>query len=434
MKLLAKLMTLSMTQLDTAFRGNSQRNPPPTSIQYDQSFRTTLLQISQKLSAAFFLASTNSEKIESSLLDAPEKVKSAFNYLKKFKNSNRNAYFLLLPLNSLKETTDKTFDLSSQIVSQFSGLVQLTDAVIETVNSSKTEKEVQREAVIANLQSTQTEKTKIENELINIEKEINILKGEVRLHKTKVEAAIEELEQLKFKEKDESKCYWSWDQKDRLFVKMCPYRPDSSQIRDAEIAKESPLKLFELTLKQLDKKEIVAQGRKEIDNKLLIRMRKLLTEKEQLDADIQLLETSSAIAIPLAVDFRMLESSWLTFVGFCEGIQEGSTKSHTLVNETIQNPSSWNSNLSDVLAAQLNDTQENVSLLKTIANSYLEGYKQHLREIIADVEQMMTLRGNPRDLDRHLQEKCDVASSGIENFFQNNSQLREVDSRIVQKF
>ena len=434
--LLAQLMTLSMTQLDTGFRGTSQRNQPSTSIQYNQSFRTTLLQISQKLSNAFSLASRNSEKIVSSLLDAPEKVDEALGYLKKFKNSSRNAIFLVLPLKSLKDSTDSNFDLSNQIVSQLSGLVQLTDEFIETVNSSKTEKEEQRRVVIANLQSTDAEKTKIENEIKNIGKDIKHLKSEVQLYKTQVEAASTDLEQLKIDETDESQCYWSWNQEEKQDIKKCPYKPDSSQIQEAERAKEAPQKLFELAMRQLDQKEKVAQGRREKDNKLLIKMKKLSADKRQLEGDITLLETSNSLVIELLTNFRILENSWVPLVSFCEKIQETATESHTSVNRTIENPSSyWSSTLSDILALQLKDTKENLSLLKTIVYSYLEGYRQNIAEIVAEVEQMMTKRGNnPRELESRLLAKCNAASRRIENFFQSRySHLREVDSQVAQK-
>jgi copper chaperone CopZ len=425
-------MTSSMTQLDTAFRGNSQRNSS-ISIQYNQSFRTTILQISQKLSDAFFLASTNSEKIESILLDAPEKVGAALGYLKKFKNSSRNANFFELSLKRLKENTDQTFNLSSQIVSQFSELVRLTYEVLETVNASKTEKEEQRRDVIAKLQSTQTDKIKIEKELNNIEKEIKNLKGEVRLIKAKVEAATEDWNQLKMKEEDKSKCYWSWDQNEKRGVFNCPYRPESFQIQEAEGAKQATHELFQLTMRQLDRKENEAQNKREKDNKLLIRIRKLFGDLVQLNGDIKLLETSSAIVIPLVANFRMLERNWVTLAAFYKHLQEGVTKSHASVNETITNPSSWNDTLSDEIEEQLKETRENQSLLNTIIRSYLEGYRLYIREIVAEVEQMMTKKNDPNELGRRLLNKCDAASRGIQNYIQSNSQLLEVDSQIAQK-
>ncbi|XP_046633585.1 uncharacterized protein LOC124312992 isoform X2 [Daphnia pulicaria] len=430
--LLAQLMALSMSQIDTAFRGSSQRNQS-VSIQYNKSFRTTMLQISQKLNNALLLASTNSETIATSLLNAPGKLEEAFNYLKKFKNSSRNANFLILPLKSLKDTTDQTINLSSQVVSQLSGLVRLADEIIEAVDSSKTEKEQQREAVFARLQSTQTEKSKIENKTFVIEKVIEQLKREVRLHKMDSEIVIEDLKNLRSKANDESRCYWSFNQKEKLELYYCPYRPESTKIREAEKAKEAPQKLFESAMKRLDEKEELARDHREKDNKLLIRMKKLFADKGQLAGDIQLLEKSRTLFTGLVGNFTMLERSWASFAGICKDIQEGAAKSHATVVETIENPSRWNNTLSDKLAEQLKDTQENLSLLKTIVQSYLEGYARHIVEMVAEAEQMMTKRGHPQELERLLLRKCELASGEIQKFIQSNSQLREADSQIAQR-
>ncbi|XP_046633582.1 uncharacterized protein LOC124312989 [Daphnia pulicaria] len=430
--LLAQLMALSMSQIDTAFRGSSQRSQS-VSIQYNKSFRTTMQQISQKLNNALSQASTNSETIVTSLLNAPEKLEEAFNYLKKFKNSSRNANFLVLPLKSLKDTSDQTINLSNQVVSQLSGLVRLADEIIETVDSSKTEKVQQREAVLAKLQSAQTDKSIIENETFVIEKEIEQLKREVRLHKMDVEIAIEDLKNLRSKANDEFRCYWTFNQEEGLDLYICPYRPQSSKIREADKAKEEPQKLFESAMKRLAEKEKLARDRREKDNKLLITMKKLFADKGQIADDIQLLEKSRTLFTGLVGNFTMLERSWTTFAGICKDIQEGSAKSHATVVETIENPSSWNNTLADELGEQLKDTQENLSLLKTIVQSYLEGYARHIVEMVAEAEQMMTKRGHPQELERRLLRKCELASRGLQSFIQSNSQLHEADSQITQK-
>lgn len=215
--LLAQLMALSTKNIDTAFRGSSssKRNQQSTSIQYTQSFRTTLVQISHKLSNAFFLASKNSEMIELSLLTAPGKAREAFSYLKRFKNSTRFAKYLVLPLKSLKDTTDKTYDLSSQTVKQFLELVQLVREVNEIVDFSKTEKEQQKGAVLIELQSTQNEKNETESELLIIRKDVEKLKDQLQLHKVQLDLAKTDFEQLKVDLNDMSRCYWSWEDSEK---------------------------------------------------------------------------------------------------------------------------------------------------------------------------------------------------------------------------
>jgi len=259
------------------------------------------------------------------------------------------------------------------------------------------------------------------------------LNRELRLRKIEIEIVVEDLKQLRFQANDESRCYWSFNQKEGLDLYVCPYRPESSKIREAENAREAHRKLFDSTMKQLAEKEKSARDRREKDNKLLIRMKKQFADKGQLAGDIQLLEKSRALLTGLMGNFTMLERSWVAFVGICRDIQEGASKSHALVMETIENPSSWNNTLSDELAAQLKDTRENLSQLKTIVHSYLQGYKQHIMEIVAEAEQMMTKRGHPQELERRLLRKCELASREIQNFIQSNSQLHEADSQIAQR-
>ncbi|XP_046639105.1 uncharacterized protein LOC124320318 isoform X4 [Daphnia pulicaria] len=433
--LLAQLMALSTKNIDTAFRGSSssKRNQQSTSIQYTQSFRTTLVQISHKLSNAFFLASKNSEMIELSLLTAPGKAREAFSYLKRFRNSTRFAKYLALPLKSLKDTTDKTFDLSSQTVKQFLELVQLVREVNEIVDFSKTEKEQQKGAVLIELQSTQKEKNETESELLIIRKDVEKLKDQLQLHKVQLDLANTDFEQLKVDLNDMSRCYWSWEDSEKQLEYKCPYRPNPSKISEAKNAKEAPEKEFQSTMKELDEKESIAREKREIDHELLIKMKQLFFKQRQLDDDIQLLEESSPILNGLVGNFTLLKMSWLTFVTMCEVIKEGATKSYATVMEIIEDPSSWNDSLSDELSLQVQATLENLSLLTTIVQSYLEGYKRHIMEIVAEAEETLVKTGHPEEIERDLLRKCDAASGEIQNFIQSNSQLHEVDSQIAQR-
>lgn len=433
--LLAQLMALSTKNIDTAFRGSSssKRNQQSTSIQYTQSFRTTLVQISHKLSNAFFLASKNSEMIELSLLTAPGKAREAFSYLKRFRNSTRFAKYLALPLKSLKDTTDKTFDLSSQTVKQFLELVQLVREVNEIVDFSKTEKEQQKGAVLIELQSTQKEKNETESELLIIRKDVEKLKDQLQLHKVQLDLAKTDFEQLKVDLNDMSRCYWSWEDSEKQLEYKCPYRPNPSKISEAENAKEAPEKEFQSTMKELDEKESIAREKREIDHELLIKMKQLFFKQRQLDDDIQLLEESSPILNGLVGNFTLLKRSWLTFVTMCEVIKEGATKSYATVMDIIEDPSSWNDSLSDELSLQVQATLENLSLLTTIVQSYLEGYKRHIMEIVAEAEETLVKTGHPEEIERDLLRKCDAASGEIQNFIQSNSQLHEVDSQIAQR-
>lgn len=186
-------------------------------------------------------------------------------------------------------------------------------------------------------------------------------------------------------------------------------------------------------MKELDEKESIAREKREIDHELLIKMKQLFFKQRQLDDDIQLLEESSPILNELVGNFTLLKRSWLTFVTMCEVIKEGATKSYATVMEIIEDPSSWNDSLSDELSLQVQATLENLSLLTTIVQSYLEGYKRHIMEIVAEAEQTLAKTGHPDEIERDLLRKCDAASGEIQNFIQSNSPLHEVDSQIAQR-
>ncbi|XP_046633528.1 uncharacterized protein LOC124312960 isoform X3 [Daphnia pulicaria] len=200
---LARLMSMSMQNLDTAF-GGTVRNLSPV-VQYAHSFRTTLLQISQKLNNAFLVSLTNADQIKMHSLFVPSKVKEVAGYLEKFENSSRIIEFLYLPLKNLKETSDLTLNLSSQIAKEFGELVYLVDELAKFLISSKSDKEQQLKIASTEINSRNNEKNKIEQEILIIENEIEHLKGQTRLDEKSFYDTIDALKHL---QEDKSQCYW----------------------------------------------------------------------------------------------------------------------------------------------------------------------------------------------------------------------------------
>jgi hypothetical protein len=420
--LLAQLMSLSIQNLDTAFRGSLRIQSPI--VQYPHSFRTTLLQISQKLNNAFLVSSTNADKIKMHSLFVPSKVKEAKGYLEKSTNSSRMAEFLHLPLKNLKETTDQTYNLSSQIANHFGELVQLVDEVIQSHNFSMSTKERQVRNTSVELHRERQEKKRTEIEILSIEKEIENLKEQRQSDESAFHYALEDLKQLQSKETDESQCYWryNWDW-DRTYTRICPHHPDPSQIRQLNQTAKTAQKKLEKTMRSLYAKEEEAAKEREVDNELKIRIERLNHELHQLREDVQLLGNISDPLRLLRISFKKLDKSWKNFVVICENLQSGATKSLDVIQEANRTSTLWNNQLSESILLNLNKTNEDLSLVKSVIDIYLEGSNiEIIREIVTEVEQMLTMRENIKE-EKRILAKCGEASGEIKNLLERNQRL-----------
>ncbi len=258
-----------MQNLERTFRGTLTNESPI--VQYGQSFHTTLLQISQKLSNTFQNSIINVQRIKMHSLILPSKVKEVTGYLGKF---NRMAELLYLPLKNLKETTDQTFNLSSQIANYFGELNQLVDEVIKSHNSSKSNKEQQVRNTTSELHRENEEKKRTQTEILLKEKEIENLKRQKKLDEEEFNKAMDNLNYLQNRESDESQCYWAYNWKTikHDWWYCPPYKPDPYQIRQVnQTAQAAKIKL-EKTIKSLSAKEEEAAKEREVDKELKIRI------------------------------------------------------------------------------------------------------------------------------------------------------------------
>ncbi len=400
-----------MQNLDTAFRG-TVRNLSPVA-QYAHSFRTTLLQISQKLNNAFLVSLTNADQIKMHSLFVPSKVKEAAGYLEKLGNSSRIIEFIYLPLKNLKETSDQTLNLSSQIASEFGELVYLVDELTKFHISSKSDKEQQLNSVSPEINLRNNEKEKIEKDIRIIENDIENLKRQKQNDEADFNNKMDDLNNLK---EDKSQCYWVWYQG----ITYCP-PPDPKQIQKINQSQRIAEVKLENTMKSLHTKEEEARKKREEENELLITTESLRREINQLNEDFQLLNKTSDPLNRLRTNNLMkLNVSWNKFVTISRDIQSGAKKNLEIIEEANRTSTHWSPQHSEKISFNMNKTKEGLLLVKTAIEIYLEGSSENIVDIFAEVEQMMTKRENPGELERSLRDKCIKATEEIKTLTERN--------------
>ncbi|EFX85172.1 hypothetical protein DAPPUDRAFT_300342 [Daphnia pulex] len=397
---LAQLMSMSMQNLDTAFRG-TVRNLSPV-VQYTHSFRTTLLQISQKLNNFFLVSLTNADQIKMHSLFVPSKVKEVAGYLEKFENSSRIIEFIYLPLKNLKETSDQTLNLSSQIASEFGELVYLVNELTKFHTSSKSDKEQQLKITSADIQSRYVKKKEIEEEIVLIEHEIENWRKQKQRDEAEFNNTMDALKDLQDRQADKSGCYWtlSWAR----WIWYCPNQPDPSKFRQVNQSTGIAKSKLENTMNFLHAKEEVFRKKREEENQLLITAESLRHEMRQLNEDLQLLGNTSDPLNRLRKNNLKLDASWNKFVAICRDIQSGAKKNLEIIEEANRTSTHWSH--SEKISLNLNKTKEDLLLVKTVIEIYLEESRENIVELFAEVEQKMTKRENPGELEQSLQDKC----------------------------
>jgi predicted RNase H-like nuclease (RuvC/YqgF family) len=282
----------------------------------------------------------------------------------------------------LKETTDQTFNLSSQIANHFGELVQLVDEVIQSHNFSKSTKEQQVRNTTTELNQEKQEKKRTETEILLKEKEIENLKRQKKLDEEEFNKAMDNLNYLQNRESDESQCYWAYNWKTikHDWWYCPPYKPDPYQIRQVnQTAQAAKIKL-EKTIESLYSAEEEETAKKrEVDNELKIRIERLNRELHQLNEDVQLLRNTSDLLSRLAKSQETLDKNWKKFVAICGNLQSGATKSFNIVEEANHtSANNWNNELSKSILL----TEENLSLIEIVTDIYLKKSKKPITEIV----------------------------------------------------
>lgn len=121
-------------------------------MKYPESFRLSLLQISQESFGAFLTAHVNMDKIRISTQTLPDYMKMAVDILSSG-NMERIRNELHLPLKVVKMSIDENLIWSSEVVDRFNKLANLTDEVhLAAVNSNK--EKTDRQTMLITQQAT----------------------------------------------------------------------------------------------------------------------------------------------------------------------------------------------------------------------------------------------------------------------------------------
>jgi tetratricopeptide (TPR) repeat protein len=123
-------------------------------IKYPKSFRTTLLQISHDGYLAFLKAHNNMGKIRTYNANVPSHIKDATRYLM----SKQELYILnLLPisLGRIKEAAEQSQQLSVEVVTEFTTVMNLIEETIDAVADTKDHKEIKLQKIETDLKMTE---------------------------------------------------------------------------------------------------------------------------------------------------------------------------------------------------------------------------------------------------------------------------------------
>jgi ElaB/YqjD/DUF883 family membrane-anchored ribosome-binding protein len=173
-------------------------------------------------------------------------------------------------------------------------------------------------------------------------------------------------------------------------------------------------------MKSLHAKEVEAQIKREEENQLLITTESLKHEMHQLNEDMQLLgNTSDPLNRLKKNNLKKLDVSWNKFLAICRDIQFGAKKNLEIIEEANRTSTHWSHQLSEKISFNLNKTKEDLLLVKTVIDIYLNNSEDFV-EIFAEAEQMMTKRENPGELERSLQDKCRKAIEEIKTLTERN--------------
>ena len=155
-------------------------NPPPIPgfklVKYPNSFRATLVQISQSGHSAFRKAHTNMDEIRVLYDTVPSRVKDVVRYLLS-KNHNVIKYRLYPTLDKISSVAEKSEKLSKAVVTEFEMVIELIDEVVVAAKSTQGGVEIKLDDVLFDRNLTEMERVFSEIETVLLEKKIYILRA-----------------------------------------------------------------------------------------------------------------------------------------------------------------------------------------------------------------------------------------------------------------
>ena len=412
---LARLVSASMKQLDSAFRHPTTITGVPSTsplIEYSHSFRTTLLQLSQRLSGVLRTANSNAGKISMLAKSSTSNIDNIQRYVARYyQNSSRLFDLISLPLNRLRKSSEENTDLAGQVVAEFEGVANLTRAVVDTVVASRQVKE-------NHSSNTFDSMSQLEEDISSENQTIQELKKQARLHEDTfneyLNQLLSSLENIKSQQpsnqcledylKRNKSIETNWGKLYNCNISNLLSNEERSNYKKFPDVKKS----WETSMNLTHLKEEELRQKREEFHKLVLAKERLIHEKQRLDKDIALLSYSVDPLETLGKDTEMLTISWKKLANLCRDIQ-------TEVTATLETLTDSRSHVSSTeLEGKLKKIHLDMDLLGKITGVYINFYNTHLADLAARLEQMMTINGaDPANLEEVLVNSCKDASRMI---------------------
>ena len=365
-----------MQQLDTAFRNYggtiAEHNVSFPLIEYSDSFRATLLQISQRLSGAFRKANTNVKEIGASIATMNTTVQRF--------NPSRSSHPASSSLSKLRNSTETNYQLANQVVADFKRVANLTKAVVDAV-AGMFEGKVRQASI------TLDEEDKLKTDLSNLDFEIKSLteslNQQVGQNNLVVYKRLEEISQMWQSTKEKNPCIESY-LRSSIVSSDCIDRPPLDVDIDSIISfvNQSDWQNWSSKMHMLNEKDLELRQKREQHHNLILTFKKVEREKLRLDESIQLLNKSKNPLDEMDKELNKLIGAWTNFTVLCSRIHSHAkniTKDSTATKTS--KPAMFNKK----------KIEEDLLLLGRLTEVYARFYDEHLADLSANVEKMMTV-------------------------------------------
>ena len=365
-----------MQQLDTAFRNYggtiAEHNVSFPLIEYSDSFRATLLQISQRLSGAFRKANTNVKEIGASIATMNTTVQRF--------NPSRSSHPASSSLSKLRNSTETNYQLANQVVADFKRVANLTKAVVDAV-AGMFEGKVRQASI------TLDEEDKLKTDLSNLDFEIKSLteslNQQVSQNNLVVYKRLEEISRMWQNTKEKNPCIESYLRSSTV-NSDCSDRPPLDVDIDSIISfvNQSDWQNWSSKMHMLNEKDLELRQKREQHHNLNLTFKKVEREKLLLDEGIQLLNKSKNPLDEMDKELNKLIGAWTNFTVLCSRIHSHAkniTKDSTATKTS--KPAMFNKK----------KIEEDLLLLGRLTEVYARFYDEHLADLSANVEKMMTV-------------------------------------------
>ena len=375
-----------MQQLDTAFRNYggtiAEHNVSFPLIEYSDSFRATLLQISQRLSGAFRKANTNVKEIGASIATMNTTVQRL--------NPSRSSHPASLSLSKLRNSTETNYQLANQVVADFKRVANLTKAVVDAVAGMFEGKVRQASITLDKEEKLKTDLSILDFEINSFTSLTESLNQQVSQNNLVVYKRLEEISQMWQSTKEKNPCIESY-LRSSIVSSDCIDRPPLDVDIDSIISfvNQSDWQNWSSKMHMLNEKDLELRQKREQHHNLILTFKKVEREKLRLDESIQLLNKSKNPLDEMDKELNKLIGAWTNFTVHCSRIHSHAKNMTNVTNSRTK--ASTVTKTSKPAIFNKKEMEEDLLLLGRFTEVYARFYDEHLADLSANVEKMMTV-------------------------------------------